>query len=65
VLELLETLAEVGDGTRSGALDPEFAPPRPGEVMHSCLDVERARNELGWEAEVELRDGLQRVLKTL
>ncbi len=28
--------------------DPEFLPARPGEVSRSCLDVSRAREELGW-----------------
>ncbi|MBV8991516.1 MAG: GDP-mannose 4,6-dehydratase [Solirubrobacterales bacterium] len=63
VLDLLAALREVGDG-RSLA-EPEFAPERPGEVRRSCLDVQRARRELGWEAEVELREGLARILAGL
>lgn len=63
VLELLEALGEVGDG--SSLQEPEFAPERPGEVRRSCLDVERARRELGWEARVELREGLARILAGL
>lgn len=63
VLELLEALGEVGDG--SSLQEPEFAPERPGEVRRSCLDVERARRELGWEARVQLREGLARILAGL
>ncbi len=63
VLELLAALREVSDG-RSLA-EPEFAPERPGEVRRSCLDVQRARRELGWEAQVELRHGLARILAGL
>jgi UDP-glucose 4-epimerase len=44
---------------------PVHAPERPGEVRRSCLDVSRARRELGWEAETELRDGLSALLMTL
>ncbi|MBV9941647.1 MAG: GDP-mannose 4,6-dehydratase [Solirubrobacterales bacterium] len=63
VLELLDALREVGD---AGHLpEPQFAPERPGEVRRSRLDVTRARRDLGWEAEVGLRDGLRRILARL
>jgi UDP-glucose 4-epimerase len=62
VLELLEALNEVAPAPLP---EPEFAPERPGEVRRSCLNVERARSELGWEATVELRDGLRRILAGL
>jgi UDP-glucose 4-epimerase len=61
VLELLENLREL-DG---GLGDPKFAPERPGEVRRSCLEVSRAEAELGWKAQVELRDGLRRILSEL
>jgi UDP-glucose 4-epimerase len=63
VLDLLAALNDVADG--AAPLDPEFAEERPGEVRRSCLDASRARRELGWEAEVELREGLRRVLAGL
>jgi UDP-glucose 4-epimerase len=63
VLDLIETLNRAA-GERA-LPDPEFVPERPGEVSRSCLDVSRARTELGWEARVELREGLARVLATL
>jgi len=63
VLELVAALNDVG-GDR-GPLEPVFAPARLGEVQRSCLDVSRARLELGWEAGVDLRDGLRRVLDGL
>ncbi len=63
VLELLEALSEVSD--RQPLADPEFAPARSGEVRRSCLDVARARRELGWEPQVELRAGLNVVLGAL
>jgi UDP-glucose 4-epimerase len=63
VLELIEALNQAG-GVRA-LTEPEFAPERPGEVRRSCLDVQRACRELGWEARVGLRDGLSRVLATL
>ena len=63
VLELLEALRDVSD--RGPVPDPEFAPDRPGEVRRSCLDVTRAERELGWKAEVDLREGLRRILAGL
>ncbi len=64
VLELLSALDDVGD--RFGSLrEPRFAPERPGEVRRSCLDVSRAGRELGWEARVQLREGLRTILAGL
>jgi UDP-glucose 4-epimerase len=64
VLQLIEALREVGYRGRSLA-DPEFAPARLGEVSRSCLDVTRARTELGWEPQVQLGEGLRRILEGL
>src|SRR3954453_14697962 len=45
--------------------DVEHAPERPGEVQHIALDPSRAREELGWQAQVELDEGLKRTLDSL
>jgi UDP-glucose 4-epimerase len=63
VIELVDALREAGDGRVLA--EPEFAPERPGEVRRSCLDVTRARVELGWEAEVGLTSGLRAILAGL
>jgi len=62
VLDLLGVLREVGAARALSLPDPESLPARPGEVARSRLDVGRARDELGWEPEVSLRDGLERLL---
>jgi UDP-glucose 4-epimerase len=62
VIDLLDALRDVGD---AGLAEPVFAPERPGEVRRSCLDVTRAREELGWEARMQLREGLRTILATL
>jgi UDP-glucose 4-epimerase len=54
VLELLDDLQEAA-GTN---VTPTLAPLRPGELERSCMDPSRARERLGWQAEVPLRDGL-------
>jgi UDP-glucose 4-epimerase len=38
--------------------EPEFAPPRPGELQRSVLDPSRAQHELGWEPKHSLDEGL-------
>jgi UDP-glucose 4-epimerase len=63
VIEVWNTLSGVSD--RGRGLEPEFVPARLGEVQRSCLDVTRAREALGWEAQVGLEDGLRGILATL
>jgi UDP-glucose 4-epimerase len=67
VLELIDALRDVGSssGIGTGLPKESLAAARAGEVQRSCLDVRRAREELGWEASVSLRDGLRRILDTL
>jgi UDP-glucose 4-epimerase len=63
VLELVDALREVGGGGDS--FEPEFAPERPGEVQRIAIDPSRAREELGWEPRVALREGLERTLASM
>jgi UDP-glucose 4-epimerase len=46
-------------------LASEFAPMRPGELERSCLDPRRAAEELGWRAEVDLREGLHETYRAM
>jgi UDP-glucose 4-epimerase len=63
VLDVFAALVRVSDSGQP--LDPEMAPARAGEVQRSCLDVTRARTELGWDADVGLDEGLRAILATL
>ena len=63
VLDLIAALNEVSP--ERPLAEPTFLPERPGEVRRSCLDVTRAREELGWQAKVDLRDGLRTILAGL
>ncbi len=63
VLGLIEALNDISPDRPLPA--PNHSPDRPGEVRRSCLDVSRARAELGWEASVSLRDGLRTILAGL
>jgi UDP-glucose 4-epimerase len=44
-------------------LETVFAPPRMGEVERSCLDPTRIAKRVGWQAQVSLREGLDRTLE--
>ncbi len=61
VLDLIDALAPQADGPFAA----EMAPERPGEVRHIALDATRAREELGWDAEMALADGLAVTLDSL
>ncbi|MFN3003534.1 GDP-mannose 4,6-dehydratase [Mycolicibacterium wolinskyi] len=46
-----------------GAADePEFYPPRLGDLRRSKLDISRARTVLGWQPAVELADGVEKTV---
>lgn len=62
VLDLVEALQRLGGGE---AFEPEFAPPRQGEVQRIALDAGRAERELGWRPRVDLDEGLRRTLDSL
>ena len=62
VLQLVEALREISE---ANSFEPEFAPPRLGEVQHIAIDPARAQGELGWEPQITLRDGLERTLASL
>jgi UDP-glucose 4-epimerase len=55
VLDLVAILQQ--EGARD--FEPEFADARLGEIERSCLDVSRARHELGWEAKTSLGEGMR------
>jgi UDP-glucose 4-epimerase len=62
---VLDIIRALGELSNPGSFEPEMAPPRKGEVQHIALDASRAREELGWEPEVGLADGLRRTLDSL
>jgi len=46
-------------------LDPMYDDPRPGDVRHSQADISKARELLGYEPEVDFRDGLERTIRSM
>ena len=57
--QLLEELKELTGRTDVTA---EYREPRVGDVRHSLADITMARELLGYESKVDLREGLQRTL---
>ena len=61
VLALLETMAQL----MGMEVEPVFAPPRPGDVRHSLADISLARDVLGYEPKIGLREGLLKTLEAI
>jgi UDP-glucose 4-epimerase len=61
VLELVRQLGEL-DG---GDFEPEFAPPRTGEVQRISINPARAERELGWRPKMSLAEGLRVTLDSI
>jgi len=43
--------------------DAVYGPPRPGEVMDSCLDSLKAKMELGWKCQTGLAEGIAKTVE--
>lgn len=61
LLDVLRTLSEI-TGSR---IDPQYDPPRTGDIRHSCAAIDRARSLLGYEVQVSFAEGLRRTLAWL
>jgi len=61
---ILDIVQALRDAT-GRPFDPEHAPPRLGELQRSALDVSKARDVLGYRAQIDLRDGVARTWAAL
>jgi len=61
-VSLLDLLREIND-LCGASIEPVFAPPRAGDVKHSRADIAKAREILGYEPTVDLREGLRRAIE--
>ncbi|MEA2329966.1 MAG: UDP-glucose 4-epimerase [Thermoleophilaceae bacterium] len=61
VLDIVDVLAGLSDN----GFEADHAPARSGEVQHIALDASRSKAEFGWEAQVDLQQGLGRTLDSL
>ena len=58
VTELFETLRKA----LGAEVEPEFGPPRPGDVPHSQADITKAKELLGFRPLVSFRRGIEETL---
>ena len=58
-ISLNQLLSEIKQLTGRKDIEAEYQKPRAGDVMHSLADISRARDFLGFEPRVGLREGLQ------
>jgi len=61
VIDIVEALAKQSEN----GFEADHLPARTGEVQHIALDPSRTKAELGWEAQVDLEQGLGRTLDSL
>lgn len=61
-ITLNELLAELKDLTGKQDVTADYREPRVGDVKHSLADITLARQCLGYESKVGLREGLQRTI---
>ncbi|MFO7955981.1 MAG: SDR family oxidoreductase [Candidatus Brocadiia bacterium] len=57
--ELIELLQDL----IGSPVDPEYGPKRAGDVKHSLADITRAWEVLGYEPDVDFREGLRRTVE--
>jgi len=59
------TLNEILDQLRElmgVEVDPDYQPPRAGDVKHSLADVSLARESIGYEPKIHFQEGLARAI---
>jgi UDP-glucose 4-epimerase len=56
-------LAAIIGAAAGRPVEPEFAPPRPGELQRSALAAELAKRDLGWSPATSLADGVRAVYR--
>lgn len=61
-ITLNQLLDELKDLTGKQDVKAEYLEPRVGDVRHSLADISMAREILGYESKVDLREGLQRTI---
>ena len=44
-------------------VEPEYKPPRTGDILHSLADITKARELLGYEPRVGLEEGLRKTIE--
>jgi nucleoside-diphosphate-sugar epimerase len=59
IRDIFDMLAEAAGYTQQ----PSFGPPRTGDVVRIVLDPTQAQQQLGWQAQMQLHEGLAKTYK--
>ncbi len=62
-ISLLDLVAAINPDPSGTNLEPEFQPPRPGDVRDSQASLDRIKAVLGYEPRVDFEEGLRRTLE--
>lgn len=63
-ITLLQLYENIRNILNTGTNSPEFAPARPGDILHSSADIAKARNLLGYDPRFSLEEGLRILLSS-
>jgi UDP-glucose 4-epimerase len=61
----INELYEVISKLLNTKIKPKYAPPKPGDLKRSCLDISLAKRELKWVPKYNLEDGLRMTMRWL
>lgn len=59
----INSLCQTINMITGGSLEPSYGPPRPGDIAHSRLANDRARDVLGWASLFSLEEGLRETVQ--
>lgn len=59
---LHQVLELIKEYTGKKDIEPQYAPPRPGDVKHSLADITKAEELIGYRVLVDFKEGLQRTI---
>lgn len=60
---LNELLAQIAEKLGGMKVEPDFQPPRPGDIRDSMADISRAVRQLGYDPHVDFETGLARSIE--
>ncbi|CAD7783491.1 MAG: UDP-glucose 4-epimerase [Candidatus Methanoperedenaceae archaeon GB37] len=60
--ELYKRLYDLVNNSNPSLRSPVPAPPRPGDIKRSCLNIDKAKRMLGWTPDVSLEEGLKKTV---
>lgn len=59
----LNTLVQMLNEILGTSFEPVYEDPRPGDIRHSLADISRAEEVIGYQVEVNFREGLRRTVE--